>query len=319
MRIREDIKTVFAKDPAARSLLEVVTCYPGLHAIWMHRISHILWRHRLFFLARLTSHLGRFLTGVEIHPGATIGRRFFIDHGMGVVIGETAEVGDDVLMYMGAVLGGTSLEKRKRHPTIEDGVVIGSGAIVLGPITVGKGARIGAGSVVVRPVPAGATVVGVPGRIAEPECISAGTDLDYGALPDPMLRVVSRLLDRQNRFEEKIRLLERSLPRPKSEKLKADIALEEVIRGALKDVLDPEVGIDIVDLGLIKEIIVDGERVEVDMVLTSQACPLVDHLTEQVRRRVEGLPGVGAVEVKVLDEPWNWDRFIQQQSMHTPK
>jgi serine O-acetyltransferase len=185
MSIGEDIKTVFAKDPAAKTVWEVVTCYPGLHAIWLHRISHFFWMHKLFFTARLTSHIARFLTGVEIHPGANIGRRLFIDHGMGVVIGETAEVGDDVLMYMGTVLGGTSLEKRKRHPTIEDNVVIGSGAIVLGPVTVGKGAKIGAGSVVVRSVPAGATVVGVPGRIAEPECPQPRRTLTTETCPIP--------------------------------------------------------------------------------------------------------------------------------------
>ena len=319
MSIREDIQTVFAKDPAAKTVWEVVTCYPGLHAIWIHRISHFFWMHRLFFIARLTSHVARFFTGVEIHPGAKIGRRLFIDHGMGVVIGETAEVGDDVLMYMGTVLGGTSLEKKKRHPTIEDGVVIGSGAIVLGPVTVGKGAKIGAGSVVVRSVPAGATVVGVPGRIAEPECPSTKTDLDYGNLPDPMLRVVSRLLDRQNRLEEKLRTLERSLPGPEAEKIKASLAREEVIREALRDVIDPEVGIDIIDLGLIKDIIVDGDNVEVDMVLTSHACPLVDHLKEQVKRRVEEIPGILQVKVEVLDEPWNWDRFTEQQILHEKK
>lgn len=319
MSIREDIQTVFDKDPAARSVWEVVTCYPGLHAIWMHRISHYLWMHRLFFLARLTSHIARFLTGVEIHPGAKIGRRFFIDHGMGVVIGETAEVGDDVLMYMGTVLGGTSLDKVKRHPTIEDGVVIGAGSIILGPITVGRGAKIGAGSVVVRSVPQGATVVGVPGRIAEPECPTTRTDLDYGALPDPMLRVVSRLLDRQNRIEEKLRSIERALPGPEAENIKAALVKEEEIREALKDVIDPEVGIDIIDLGLVKDIIVDGGRAEVNMVLTTQACPLVDHLTEQVRRRVEGIDGISVVEVKVLDEPWNWDRFVSQQRLHKEK
>lgn len=313
MSIKEDIQTVFAKDPAARTAWEVILCYPGLHAIWMHRISHYLWMHNLFLFARFTSHLARFLTGVEIHPGAKIGRRFFIDHGMGVVIGETAEVGNDVLMYMGTVLGGTSLEKKKRHPTIEDGVVIGAGSVILGPIKIGKGAKVGAGSVVVRSVPPGATVVGVPGRIAEPESPSTKTDLDYGNLPDPMLRVVSHLLDRQNRMEEKLRSLERSLPSPHAERIKADLALEETIREALKDVIDPEVGIDVIDLGLIKEIIVDGNRVEVDMVLTSKACPLVDHLTEQVKRRVEEVPGVFYVGVNVLDEPWNWDRFTEQQ------
>ncbi len=316
MSIKEDIQTVFAKDPAAKSTLEVVTCYPGLHAIWMHRLSHFLWIHNLFFLARLNSHVARFLTGVEIHPGAKIGRRFFIDHGMGVVIGETAAVGDDVLMYMGTVLGGTSLEKVKRHPTIEDGVVIGAGSIVLGPVTVGKGAKIGAGSVVVRSVPPGATVVGVPGRIAEPECPATSTDLNYAHLPDPMLRVMSRLLDRQNRLEERLRSMEKILPGHEAERVLAKLAKEDEIREALRDVLDPEVGIDIVDLGLIKDIILfDEDQVEVDMVLTSQACPLVDHLTEQVRRRVEGLHGIQKVDVKVLDEPWNWDRFIGHRDL----
>lgn len=315
MRIREDIQTVFEKDPAARSIWEVLACYPGLHAIWIHRISHALWNHRLRFPARLLSHISRFLTGVEIHPGAKIGRRFFIDHGMGVVIGETAEVGDDVLMYMGTVLGGTSLEKVKRHPTLEDGVVIGSGAIVLGPVTIGRRAKIGAGSVVVRSVPAGATVVGVPGRIAEPECPSTRTDLNYANLPDPMLRVVSRLLDRQNWMEDRLRSMERALSGPQAEKIKEKLAREEEVREALRDVLDPEVGIDIVDLGLIKDIIADGDRIEVNMVLTSQACPLADHLKEQVKRRVEGLPEVGDVEVRVLDEPWNWERFARQRSL----
>ena len=251
MSIREDIQTVFAKDPAAKTVWEVVFCYPGLHAVWLHRMSHFLWTHNLFFLARFSSHISRFLTGVEIHPGAKIGRRFFIDHGMGVVIGETAEIGNDVLMYMGTVLGGTSLEKVKRHPTIEDDVVIGAGSIVLGPITVGRGAKIGAGSVVVRSVPPGATVVGVPGRIAEPECPTTRTDLDYGNLPDPMLRVVSRLLDRQNRLEERLRGIEKSLPGPEAEKIRAELIIEDEIRAALRDVIDPEVGIDIVDLGLI--------------------------------------------------------------------
>ncbi len=315
MRIREDIQTVFEKDPAARSIWEVLTCYPGLHAIWIHRISHALWTHRLFFLARFVSHISRFLTGVEIHPGAKIGRRFFIDHGMGVVIGETAEVGDDVLMYMGTVLGGTSLEKVKRHPTVEDGVVIGSGAIVLGPVTIGSGTKIGAGSVVVRSVPAGATVVGVPGRIAEPECPSTRTDLNYANLPDPMLRVVSRLLDRQNWMEERVRSMERALSGPEAEMIKEKLAREEEVREALRDVLDPEVGIDIVDLGLIKDIIAEGDRIEVNMVLTSQACPLADHLREQVKRRVMGLPGVNQVDVRVLDEPWNWERFARYRSL----
>jgi serine O-acetyltransferase len=314
MSIREDIHTVFAKDPAAKSTLEVITCYPGLHAIWIHRISHFLWAHKLFFLARFSSHLSRFLTGVEIHPGAKIGKRFFIDHGMGVVIGETAEVGDDVLMYMGTVLGGTNLDKVKRHPTVEDRVVIGAGSIILGPITIGNGAKIGAGSVVVRSVPEGATVVGVPGRIAEPEFTATGTDLNYANLPDPMLRVVSKLLDRQNRLEERLRFLQKAMPGPEAEMLVAQMKKEEQIREALRDVLDPEVGIDIVDLGLIKDIIIRSEdTVEVNMVLTSQVCPLVSHLTEQVKRRVKGLNGIRQVEVRVLDEPWNRDYFVKKQ------
>ena len=211
-RIREDIETAFAKDPAARTAWEVVCCYPGLHAIWMHRLAHLLWQHKLPFLGRLVSHLNRWLTGVEIHPGATIGRRFFIDHGMGVVIGETAEIGDDVLMYQGVVLGGTSLNKIKRHPTIGHNVVIGAGATILGAITVGDNARIGAGSVVIKPVPAGATIVGVPGHIAGPKrSEKPGADLEHGQLPDPVLRTLSEALDRQSRLEERVRELEHEI------------------------------------------------------------------------------------------------------------
>jgi serine O-acetyltransferase len=310
--IREDIRTVFEKDPAARSTLEVIFCYPGLHAVWAHRIAHVFYCHRLYFLARLISHLARALTGIEIHPGAKIGRRVFIDHGSGVVIGETAEVGDDVLIYMGVVLGGTALERVKRHPTIEDNVVIGTGASVLGPVTVGRGAKIGAGSVVIRSIPAGATVVGVPGRIAGPKC-PGERDLDHGDLPDPMLRVVSRLLDRQNRIEERLRAMERSGVFAGAGKRQEEIALEEDVRKALKEVIDPEVGIDVVDLGLVKGITVQDSSVLVEMVLTTTACPLVDYLTEQVRRRVLDVNGVRDVEVQVLDEPWDWDRFVRQK------
>lgn len=163
-RIREDIQTVFKKDPAARSVWEVLT-YPGLHAVWLHRIAHWLWNHRLLFLARLLSHINRFLTGIEIHPGAKIGRRFFIDHGMGVVIGETAEIGDDVLMYHQVTLGGTTLERVKRHPTIGNHVLIGMGAKIIGPVTIGDNCRIGANAVVNKDIPPNCTVVGVPGRI----------------------------------------------------------------------------------------------------------------------------------------------------------
>ena len=212
-RIKEDIDTVFAEDPAAKTIWEVLCCYPGLHAIWLHRVAHFLWRHKLIFLGRLVSHVNRWLTGVEVHPGASIGRRFFIDHGMGVVIGETSEIGDDVLIYQGVVLGGTRLEKKKRHPTIGDRVVIGAGATILGPINVGRGARIGAGSVVVKAVPAGATIVGVPGRIAGAERPrSHAADLEHGRLPDPVLRTISEALGQQIHLEERVQQLERYFP-----------------------------------------------------------------------------------------------------------
>lgn len=210
--MREDVETVFTKDPAAGTVWEVVLCYPGLHAIWLHRVAHWLWQHGLQFVGRLLSHLSRFLTGIEIHPGATIGRRVFIDHGSGIVIGETAEIGADVLMYQGVVLGGTSLERRKRHPTIGDHVVIGAGAILLGPITIGDHAKVGAGSVVVRPVPPGTTVVGVPARVAgERKRNGRPADLEHGQLPDPVLRVINESLDRQDRLEDRVRDLERAL------------------------------------------------------------------------------------------------------------
>jgi serine O-acetyltransferase len=311
-RLREDIRAIFSQDPAARSTAEILFCYPGLHALWFHRRAHWLWIHNLKFCGRLVSHISRFLTGVEIHPGAVMGRRVVIDHGMGVVIGETAEVGNDVLIYMGVVLGGTALENVKRHPTIEDGVIIGSGAIVLGPIRIGRGAKVGAGSVVVRSVPPGATVVGVPGRIAGPEC-GPKIENEPETMPDPMLRVVSRLLDRQNQLEDRLRTMEQSLPTPEAAVLRENAVCETQIRDALKEVIDPEVGIDIVDLGLIKEIRVLGTRVQIDMILTSKACPLVDHLSEQIKRKVLGVCGIEQVEITVLDEPWNWDRFVKQR------
>ena len=207
--LKEDIQTVFAKDPAARNVPEVIFCYPGLHALWCHRLAHFLWRHRLKFLARFLSHVSRFLTGIEIHPGAKIGRRFFIDHGAGVVIGETAKVGDDVLMYQGVVLGGTTLEKKKRHPTIGNNVVIGTGAVALGAITIGDGARIGSGSVVIKPVPPGATVVGIPGRIVE-DRHKPLIDLEHGKLPDPIAEAIRLVLREQDKLEERLRRLESS-------------------------------------------------------------------------------------------------------------
>jgi len=310
--IQEDIRAILSKDPAARSKTEILLCYPGLHALWFHRRAHWLWTHKWKLSARFLSHISRFLTGIEIHPGATIGRRVVIDHGMGIVIGETAEVGNDVLIYMGVVLGGTALENVKRHPTIEDEVIIGSGAIVLGPIRIGRSAKVGAGSVVVRSVPPGATVVGVPGRIAGPECGVKGEN-EPEAMPDPMLRVVSRLLDRQNRLEDRLRVMEQSLPTPEAAELRENYACETEVRDALKEVIDPEVGIDIVDLGLIKEIRVHGNSVQIDMILTSKACPLVDHLSEQMKRKVLGVCGIEKVEIIVLDEPWNWDRFVKQR------
>ncbi|HOL67735.1 MAG TPA: serine O-acetyltransferase [bacterium] len=206
-RIKEDIRTAFARDPAARNTFEVLTSYPGLHAVWLHRIAHFLWQHGEKTLARLVSHFGRFLTGIEIHPGAKIGRRFFIDHGMGVVIGETAEIGDDVLLYQGVVLGGTSLEKKKRHPTVRNQVVIGAGAIVLGAIEVGQGARIGAGSVVIKPVPPNSTVVGIPGRVVG-EKREPKIDLDHGRLPDPFARALQLIMEEQERLEERIKKIE---------------------------------------------------------------------------------------------------------------
>ncbi len=195
----DNIKAIFEKDPAARNLLEVIFCYPGLHALWIHRCSHFLWAVKLKTLARMVSNLGRFLTAVEIHPAAKIGKGVVIDHGFGVVIGETAEVGDRVLIYQGVTLGGTSLQKVKRHPTVESDVVIGAGAKVLGNLRVGAGAKIGTMAVVVRDVPAGCTVVGNPGKVVR---LASGerppSPLDHNKLPDPVADVVHHLDNRIN-------------------------------------------------------------------------------------------------------------------------
>jgi serine O-acetyltransferase len=207
--LREDISTALERDPAARNRLEILLLYPGVHALLFHRVAHFLWRHRLRLMARLLSHTARFLTAVEIHPGATIGRRFFIDHGSGVVIGETADIADDVLMYQGVVLGGTTLEKTKRHPTIGDHVVIGSAAILLGPITVGDHSRIGANSVVVRSVPPGSVVVGVPGRVVGGRQDST-MDLEHGSLPDPFSEAVRLILEEQTRLSQRLAQVEES-------------------------------------------------------------------------------------------------------------
>jgi len=223
-RLREDIACVFDRDPAARNTWEVLTCYPGLHALLFHRFTHWLWGHGLKWLARWISHFGRWLTGIEIHPGATIGRRFFIDHGMGVVIGETAVIKDDCTLYHGVTLGGTSWNKGKRHPTLERGVVIGAGAKVLGPITLGEGAKVGSNAVVVRDVPAGTTAVGIPARIIEDRGeiareIKAG-QMGFSAYAvtrnedDPLSTAIHGLLnhavDTDKRIESLIKLLQQS-------------------------------------------------------------------------------------------------------------
>jgi serine O-acetyltransferase len=208
--LKEDIRTIFVKDPAARNVLEVLFCYPGFHALRFHRVSHFLWMHRMKFLGRLLSHISRFLTTIEIHPGAKIGRRFFIDHGAGVVIGETAEVGDDVLMYQGVVLGGTSLKKEKRHPTIGNNVVIGTGAVILGAITIGDDARIGAGSVVVKSVPPDSTVVGIPGRVVEDKHEQV-IDLEHGNLPDPVAEAIRIVLKQQEKLALRLKKLEEKM------------------------------------------------------------------------------------------------------------
>ncbi len=207
--LKEDIQAVFERDPAARSTWEVAIAYPGFHAILVHRLAHWLWQRQLTTLARFVSHLGRFLTGIEIHPGAKIGRRCFIDHGMGVVIGETTEIGDDVTIYQGVTLGGTSTAPIKRHPTIEDSVTIFSGAAVLGPVTVGRHSRVGAGSVLVSSVPQHSTVVGIPGRVVQIEARHTPTgkaiiDLNSADLPDPVAKAIGALADYVEKLEKRV-------------------------------------------------------------------------------------------------------------------
>jgi len=206
-RIREDVRAVFGRDPAARNAWEVLTCYPGLQAVWAHRVSHWLWTHGLRWLARVNSNISRWFTGIEIHPGAQIGRRLFIDHGMGVVIGETAEIGDDCTLYHGVTLGGVSWNKGKRHPTLGNNVVVGAGAKVLGPFTVGDGARIGSNSVVIREVPPGATVVGIPARVVQEakapseKVVAIAKTLGFDAygltrdMPDPVANAIGAMLE----------------------------------------------------------------------------------------------------------------------------
>ena len=209
--MRHDLQSVFGRDPAARSTVEILLCYPGLHAVWGHRAAHWLWTHGFQLVARWVSHATRFLTGIEIHPGATIGPGFFIDHGMGVVIGETAEIGADVTLYHGVTLGGTSLEKGKRHPTLEDRVVVGAGAKILGAIIIGADSRIGANAVVVKSVPPNSVVVGVPGQIvkrSKPHTAQDAPDLNHSQLPDmiagQLIALTARVeaLERETRAEE---------------------------------------------------------------------------------------------------------------------
>ncbi len=220
--IREDIASVFDRDPAARSTWEVITCYPGFHALRMHRVANWLWHMNLRWLGRLVSHVGRFLTGIEIHPGATIGRRFFIDHGMGVVIGETAEIGDDVTLYHGVTLGGTSWNKGKRHPTLKNGVVVGAGAKVLGPIIVGDGAKIGCNAVVVKDVPAGASAIGIPARFIVDEQDKSreekATKLGFSAYAvtakaadDPLAKALQGLLDHSMEQDHRLARLQQEI------------------------------------------------------------------------------------------------------------
>ena len=217
-RAAEDVEAVLANDPAARSRLEVVLVYPGLHALWLHRAAHDLWTSGSRFEARLVSHASRFLTGIEIHPGATIGRRVFIDHGMGVVVGETSTIGDGCLLYKGVNLGGTSLSRTQRHPQLGANVVVGANACILGNIVIGDGARIGSGSVVVKAVPPGATVVGVPARIIVPAHKRFDAALDHSNLPDPVSDMIRALAGQNERMRERLTALEHKLDLPHDER-----------------------------------------------------------------------------------------------------
>ena len=205
-RMKEDIEVVFEQDPAARRVVEVVLTYAGLHAIWSHRVAHALFKRKLFFLARAVSQVSRFFTGIEIHPGAKIGRRFFIDHGMGIVIGETCEIGNDVTIFQGVTLGGTGKERGKRHPTLHDNVLVATGAKVLGSITIGENSKVGAGSVVLKNVPPNATVVGIPGTVVIQDGVKVKRNLDHQDLPDPVA-------DKCDSLEHKISVLREEVKR----------------------------------------------------------------------------------------------------------
>lgn len=245
--LRAYIRSIFERDPAARNTWEILTAYPGIHAVALHRISHRLWRWRLQWIARILSHIGRWFTGIEIHPGARIGRRFFIDHGMGVVIGETAEVGDDCTFYHGVTLGGTAWHKEKRHPTVGNNVVIGAGAKILGPILVGDGARVGSNSVVVKNVPAGATVVGIPARVINQpgdeksqrrEAMARKIGFDaYGQgsqMPDPVAHAIDCMLDQMHLIEKKLETLCDTLKKAGIQVEKLDLPKLDVRAGDLE-------------------------------------------------------------------------------------
>ena len=250
-RIREDVRCVFERDPAARNSFDILTTYPGIHAVLMHRWTHWLWSHGLKWLARVFSNIARWYTGVEIHPGATIGRRFFIDHGMGVVIGETTEIGDDCTLYHGVTLGGTSWDKGKRHPTLCNNVVIGAGAKVLGPITIEEGVRIGSNAVVLKSVSAGMTVVGVPGRLVRPraepddrrQAIAAKMGFDaYGAtsdMPDPVATAVNGILDHIHAMDQRLEEMCKGLKQLGAEV--GDMQLPDLDSCALRHVENEEI------------------------------------------------------------------------------
>ncbi len=227
--LREDFKVVFERDPAVRSVLEIILCYPGFHAILFYRLAHWLWTRRFYLLGRFVSHLGRFFTGIEIHPGARIGKGFFIDHGMGVVIGETAEIGDNCTLYHGVTLGGTSWAKEKRHPTLGDNVIVGSGAKVLGPFRVGDNSKIGSNSVVVKEVPDNSTVVGIPGKVVITEGRKAEqkVDLEHGKLPDPEAKAISCLFDQIRNLEKQVKELT-----AEQERLRAELAAQDQVKSA---------------------------------------------------------------------------------------
>ncbi|MCC7211908.1 MAG: serine O-acetyltransferase [Candidatus Brocadia sp.] len=238
-RMREDIDVAFQNDPAARSKFEVLLCYPGIHALWLHRISHSLWKRSWITLSRFISHINRFLTGVEIHPAAQIGRGVFIDHGMGVVIGETAVIGDGCLIYKGVVLGGTTIEKVKRHPNLGQKVVVGSNACILGNITIGDYARIGSGSVVTKDVPPHATVVGVPGRvIKQRKKDEQEAMLDHGQLPDPVAEAIMVVLKENCKLKQRIIKIENTLNLSSEEPCNVSETESEVLTMFMKNYKD---------------------------------------------------------------------------------